>query len=51
MTMHVFNMEYLDMFNNVVKLLQNELDTQSCVDLHDLFLTCVTLFFFYFPLK
>lgn len=29
MTMHVFNMEYLDMFNNVVKLLQNELDTQS----------------------
>lgn len=44
---HVFNMEYLDM----LKLLQNELDTQSCVDLHDLFLTCVTLFFFYFPLK
>lgn len=32
-----------------LKLLQNELDTQSCVDLHDLFLTCVTLFFF--PLK
>lgn len=50
MTMHVFNMEYLDMFNNVVKLLQNELDTQSWVDLHDLFLTCLTLYI-YFPLN